>query len=261
MAGRRRSTIGIASKAFCGCCGTEQPGRRCRRDIRRQAPAGGDCKTGLTRTCWRRPGACCWASWTNAVAWSGRNVSRMRHSFRPKKGGSNRQHEAGKRYEAGGGGGWRGRTFGAPRRVGLAPRVHAHRSDARRRERAAPRSSPVAAEGHAFDLRPGGRQRSVAKALGRTRGGIDLSASREPYQAETSRRTKTQTLSTALENRTNLRLAAELPTTCHPLRTQTPTIPGFRTHRLPAHHSQTLVKQLLGIIEYYSIGGHLRRMN
>ena len=143
--------------------------------------AGGDCKSGPTRTCWRRRGACCSASWTNEVAWSGRNASRMRRSSRPKKGVPNRQDQAGKRYEAGGGGGWRGRTSGAPRRVGLAPRVYARRSDARRREGAAPRSSSQTEQRHAIDLRPRRRQRSAAEALGRTRSGVDLSASREPF--------------------------------------------------------------------------------
>lgn len=81
-----------------------------------------------------------------------------------KKGVPNRQDQAGKRYEAGGGGGWRGRTSGAPRRVGLAPRVYARRSDARRREGAAPRSSSQTEQRHAIDLRPRRRQRSAAES-------------------------------------------------------------------------------------------------
>lgn len=231
-------TTDRCSRAFFGCLKPEPGGGTCRRNIPRQPPAGGGCEDGKNAGCgWIFGGHFC-ANSMSVESWTGARAFWTEVLLPQKKGLRSWKNQTRKGNEVDGGGRRLGYSSGKSTCQRESLRSNALRIDLEAHQGAPQKTA-------ASRCRPRLRQRPVARAIARKEYSSDRSAPQGAHQARLQRRPLAAPLPQALEGRTHLLLAGQLPPPRRSLRLSLADVSSLLSSRLPPYRSQALMKPLL----------------
>jgi len=212
-------------------------------------PAGGACASGMRRASGSKSGDNSCPNWIVEAAWIGARVSSTGVSLPLNRGRRSRKNQAGHGHEVDGGGRRPRCAFGKPPGPSLAGGGDLGGANTAASPCAATRSGAPKGQTDAVDCRSRLRQRPIAPTAQVARHPAHLSAPQGSPKSSDTGRAGTPALPQAVESRTYVRLARQLPSLGRALRALPLDVSRLLPSRLPHHHPQTLVKPLL-VLQY-----------